>query len=99
MDAAGVLQALVRSDSHLSGQSIMHRIDRGADHSREARLNQHMATDYDEYSGAAGILVGWMRDAIEVAPLHRAIWKSSTSAASRFKRAARRLMIVRSRLV
>jgi hypothetical protein len=70
MNAGVVLQALVRSDAHLSTQSVVLRIYGRTDYRRESRVNQCLPANDDEYSLLSWISRTWLSDQVKLAPLH-----------------------------
>ncbi len=74
MNATFVLHAFVNTDRDLSCKSFECGVDRGANYSREPRLNEHLAANDEKHTELAGIPRRGMLDAIQFAAPHRATW-------------------------
>ena len=54
-----MLQPLIGADLHLSGQALAACVDGSTHHGREPRVDERLATDHNEDSGALGVAPGF----------------------------------------
>lgn len=68
MDARFVLESIVDAEVDLRRQPVATRVDRGADDSRESRVDQSLSADDGEDARASRIGSAGATDAEEIAP-------------------------------